>query len=120
MDYDAEVRRLDERADRLRKEYEKTYGPLGGARLVALSEGSRGMGDGTDHGLTAGATYGSEEAEDMIADELRTLRDRGLPAERETVELDLLNSGRIATFEEPAPVQPRERRGGGVPVLDDF
>lgn len=80
-------------------------------------EGGATMEHGT---LTRGLSYGSEEAEDLIAAELRTLRDRGLPAERGAVEEKLLNAGRIALWEERAPVQPRGRQAGAVEVRDDF
>ncbi len=70
--------------------------------------------------LAGGLPYGGEEAEDLIASKLRTLSERGLPADRERVVLDALNAGEIATFEPRPPVQPRTRRGGAVEVRDDF
>ena len=70
--------------------------------------------------LAGGLPYGGEEAEDLIASKLRTLSERGLPADRERVVLDALNAGEIATFEERPAVQPRARRGASAPVVDDF
>jgi len=58
--------------------------------------------------LTQGLSFGSEQAEDLIAAELRKRSERGLSADREAVIVDLLNQGEIATFEPPAPVQQSE------------
>lgn len=102
---DEMTRSLSEAADRRRREFERLYGPLGGARLVETAEGAAvSLSDG---GTTNGGIMDNDSMAELISQRVERNERWGRPTDRDGALAELVNEGQVAMWEQRAPIQPR-------------